>query len=406
MLLLPEKSPFRRIVVTLTIAFACAALGCYASAQEDVPKEKPAQQADEKSETPEEAKDPFELPEKADKESLSEFLDGLQGVEQEAQSQAEYIGLLKKKMTVTLVATEKGLKIEDLEPEETLKFMGARIQALVLLGRIGGDEKKMQEALDLAKEYETNDNAQVASTAKSFALQLKLMLLPTLPDKERNAVVEEIMEEPEKNGLTRFNFRQVLSLAEALEKAVEMKEAAAFYRRVAKLCEKSENEQIVAMGEKMVGTARRLELPGNKMELFGTTVAGDKFNWEDYRGKVVLVDFWATWCGPCIAELPNVKKNYDQYHSKGFEVVGVNLDDDKEKLEKFTESNEIPWVNLFPEGEEDRGWNNPMANYYGVNGIPTVILVDQEGKVVSLNARGPELGRLLAKLLGEPAAEE
>ena len=110
-------------------------------------------------------------------------------------------------------------------------------------------------------------------------MQLKMMMLPTLPEDERNAVVEELMEDPEKNGLTRFNMRQVMSLAQAMEGAVEPKEAAAFYRRVAKLCEKAENEQIVAMAEKMAGTARRLELPGNKMELFGTTAAGDKFNW-------------------------------------------------------------------------------------------------------------------------------
>lgn len=399
-----KKPPSRWMIVAFTGILACGVIGCYASAQEDVPNEESSGAKEEASETPDDEKDPFALPENPDKESLLSFLDGLEGVEQEAESQQELIELLKKKMNVTLKATDLGLKLKELEAQETLKFMAARIQALVLLGRLG-EEKKMEEALALAKKYSANDDEQVANVAKSFAMQLKMMLLPTLSDDERKEVVAEVMEGVEKDGLNRFNFRQVMSLASALENAVEPEEAADFYRRVAKLCEKSENEQIAEYASKMRGTARRLELPGNEMELSGTTVAGDKFNWEDYRGKVVLVDFWATWCGPCIAELPNVKENYDKYHSKGFDVVGVNLDESKEKLQTFLEEKEIPWVNLFPEKEEDRGWNNPVAEYYGVSGIPTVILVDQQGKVVSLNARGPELGRLLAELLGEPASE-
>jgi thiol-disulfide isomerase/thioredoxin len=392
------------VVVTVTGFVACGVLGCYVSAQEQDKTDQSSKSAEEKPEAPEEKKDPFALPEKPDKEALLAFLKGLQGVENDANSQAEYIALLKKKSDVTLKATKLGLDLKDLAPEETLQFMGARVQSLVLLGRLG-DEKRMEEALALTKKYSADKDEQVASVAKKFETQLKLMLLPTLSKEERDKVVAEVMEGAEKDGLNRFNFREVMSLAQALENAVEPKEAGAFYRRIAKLCEKAEDERIVAMGEKMVGTARRLELPGNKMELFGTTVAGDKFKWEDYRGKVVLVDFWATWCGPCVAELPNVKKNYEKYHTKGFEVVGVNLDDDKARLEAFTEKNEIPWVNLFPEDENSRGWDNPMAAYYGITGIPTVILVDQQGKVVSLNARGPELGRLLGEMLGEPATE-
>ena len=131
---------------------------------------------------------------------------------------------------------------------------------------------------------------------------------------------------------------------------------------------------------------------------------GSKFDWAKYRGKVVLVDFWATWCGPCRAELPNVKKNYELYHDKGFEVVGISLDNDRAALEKFLETEQNPWITLY-----DGPWNdNAVATYYGIMGIPTVILVDKEGKVVSTRARGPELGKQLAALLGpaEPAEND
>jgi thiol-disulfide isomerase/thioredoxin len=113
---------------------------------------------------------------------------------------------------------------------------------------------------------------------------------------------------------------------------------------------------------------------------------------------VVLVDFWATWCGPCLGELPNVREKYHQYHDKGFEVVGISLDRDRQALEKFLADEQNPWITL-----HDGDWkDNAVASYYGVMGIPTVILVDKEGKVVSIRARGPELGKQLEQLLGPP----
>lgn len=154
------------------------------------------------------------------------------------------------------------------------------------------------------------------------------------------------------------------------------------------------------------GINRRLNLVGNEMELTGNLLDGTKLDWASYKGKVVLVDYWATWCGPCRAEVPNVLENYLKYHDKGFEVVGISLDEKRSDAEDYVKQTNIPWPSLFHEGNDESGWQNPMAVKYGITGIPTAILIDQEGKVVSLQARGPRLGQLLEKLLGKPGAEE
>lgn len=112
----------------------------------------------------------------------------------------------------------------------------------------------------------------------------------------------------------------------------------------------------------------------------------------DYRGKVLLLDFWAVWCGPCIGEIPNVKEVYEKYHDKGFDVIGISLDNDETVLCEFIKENQLPWRQIF-DGE---GWSGPLAKKYGVRSIPAPFLLDQEGKVISVNARDPLLEELVA----------
>jgi peroxiredoxin len=124
------------------------------------------------------------------------------------------------------------------------------------------------------------------------------------------------------------------------------------------------------------------------------TPDGKNLSLSELRGKVVLIDFWASWCKPCRMENPNVKKVYAQYHAKGFEILGVSLDRTKEAWLKAIEQDGLPWKHV-----SDLGfWNNAAAQQYGVSSIPYTVLVDREGKVLAKNLRGPALEAKLAEV--------
>ena len=114
-------------------------------------------------------------------------------------------------------------------------------------------------------------------------------------------------------------------------------------------------------------------------------------------GKVVLVDFWATWCPPCVAEMPNVIAAYNQYHDQGFEIIGISLDQDKDALLAFTKENKMPWPQYF----DGKGWSNEIAGQYGIRGIPATFLIGKDGKIAATDLRGPALKSKLDELLAK-----
>ena len=112
------------------------------------------------------------------------------------------------------------------------------------------------------------------------------------------------------------------------------------------------------------------------------------------RGKVVLVDFWAAWCGPCRQENPNVVKLYQQYHSKGFEILGVSLDRTKEDWLKAIKADNLTWIHV----SDLQYWQNAAARLYGVNAIPQSFLLDKDGKIIAKGLRGEQLAKKLLEL--------
>ena len=167
-------------------------------------------------------------------------------------------------------------------------------------------------------------------------------------------------------------------------------------------------EQVVAQDLKgpaaqqvaqVLAARRKLRsLEGKPLVIEGLAVDGTKFSSAKWKGKVVLVDFWATWCGPCRAEMPEVKKVYAEHHAKGLEILGVSSDRDVEDLKGFlAENKEMTWPQLFEPGKPGM---HPLAAEYGIEALPTMFLIDRKGVVRSVNA-GATYKELIPKLLAE-----
>jgi thiol-disulfide isomerase/thioredoxin len=123
--------------------------------------------------------------------------------------------------------------------------------------------------------------------------------------------------------------------------------------------------------------------PTSPIDLKYTAVDGTAIDLANLRGKVVLVNFWATWCPPCREEVPNVVAAYQKYHDKGFEVLGVSLDQDQNTLQAFTRDNGMVWPQYF----DGKGWSNEIARSQGIRSIPAMWLVGKDGKLITKNAR-------------------
>jgi len=286
-------------------------------------------------------------------------------------------------------------KILDSKPPAGVRAsaLKAEVAALASLKDLG-DDSATNKLADLAEKLKDDKQTEVARLVKPYVGLAKVESGTEKAPKPPRAWAEikpKLAAAPDDRDLV----KESLASVEMLEGTGAADAAVKAYRELADILRKSKDSQIAGEAGVLDGIVRRLTLPGKPIEISGRLVDGAPVNTGALKGKVVLVDFWATWCGPCKAELPNVLANYEKYHSRGFEVIGVSCDQDKDALTKFIADEKLPWPIVFQNPGDPS-----MANYYGITGIPTAILTNKKGEVVSLNARGPVLTKLLGEMIG------
>ncbi len=269
-------------------------------------------------------------------------------------------------------------------------------------------QKKAQTAAFLAADRIVSFTKDKASEPYRFAFPIVAMrnaqgLVTKSPEQKEKFLqeVKDFLADSKEVGIPEAQL--MMSVTRSLEYSDSTELAVDAYKSFGEKLVTNSDERLKGLGEKFIGSVRRMQLVGNPLELTGTTLEGKKFNVDSLKGKTVLVDFWATWCGPCLATFPQMKELYAAYKDKGFEIVGVSVDEDRSALDEFMKGEEtkLPWTVL-----NEEGGKSAAAEYYGVSGIPCMFLVGPDGKVVSIKARGDELVKLLEERFGKVEKKE
>ncbi len=263
------------------------------------------------------------------------------------------------------------------------------------------DVGENQAQKDFLKSLESNSKSAITGALAEFRLMQSVGRWGDLSPAERQAVVDKFLPVARTQAPSVDHIRLASNLAMMAEDSGDTAQVKQLVDAMLTSYNDRSDPQVAKWATMLEGIGRRADLVGKPLELDGTFIDGKAFDWSSYRGKIVLVDYWASWCEPCREEMPNILRNYQSYHDQGFEVIGVSLDDERQAAKSFLDGAGLPWPTLVSSDPAATGFEMPNAVRYGITAIPVTMLVDRDGKVVTTNARGPLLGQELKKLLNK-----
>jgi len=391
-----KRSPVLALLIRHASWFALLALFAWVGVAQAQPSD-----GEEQANT---AADVFPIPKDVQTiEQLFDFVEKVAGQQPNGRSEEDMIAHQRKVARTVVVVADKALSMQP-NDQEALQSYYFKLQALQVLQQLG--EPQAEQALaDTIEAAKSDSRPNVAALGLKFMVESSFRKWPTLDESEKASLIKTIVDFIQQQEAGPEHVQMLLTVVDFLANANDDELAKQLLAELEPHFRASSNKDVQGLVPMLEGISRRLNLLGQKIDIKGTLLDGTPLDWAAYRGKVVLVDFWATWCGPCRAEVPNVLKMYAAYHDKGFDVLGISLDSRPEQAAAYLKQMNIPWVTLFSKNEQERGWQQPMAVYYGVTGIPRAILVDRDGTVVHMNARGENLERELRRMLGEPLAK-